>query len=173
MYEECLVRFCSEPFSLDNLASRFGHITNVSVQRQYAGAAGDAARRGSRGGLAQTPASWCHRLGGLHAPSVAGEVWSSAELEGELQRRGLGGAWAGRVLPALRRITAAAMQSAQERSSPRAGSFEVYGLDFVLDEVRMGKDGREATRCGRDAARREPRCLPTIAACCARRCGRG
>ena len=141
MYEECLVRFCSEPFSLDNLASRFGHITNVSVQRQYAGAAGDAARRGSRGGLAQTPASWCHRLGGLHAPSVAGEVWSSAELEGELQRRGLGGAWAGRVLPALRRITAAAMQSAQERSSPRAGSFEVYGLDFVLDEVRMGKDG--------------------------------
>jgi hypothetical protein len=38
------------------------------------------------------------------------------------------------VVPALRRVVAHTMCSAQERAEPRRDSFEVYGLDLVLDE---------------------------------------
>jgi hypothetical protein len=53
----------------------------------------------------------------------------------QLAGLGMPGAWEGHILPTLRRVTAATMRSAQERAEPRRGSFEVYGLDFVLDET--------------------------------------
>jgi len=61
-------------------------------------------------------------------------MWGSVQLEEELERLGMGGAWEAHVLPRIRRVTAAAMRSAQERAEPRRGSFEIYGLDFVLGE---------------------------------------
>ena len=43
------------------------------------------------------------------------------------------GAWDTSVLPALRRVVHATMAAAQPRAEPRADSFEIYGLDLVLD----------------------------------------
>ena len=51
-----------------------------------------------------------------------------------LRSLGHGAAWADCVVPALRRVVAHTMCSAQERAEPRRDSFEVYGLDLVLDE---------------------------------------
>ena len=35
LYEDCLLRFCSEPFTLDDLSNRYCHITNRVVQQQH------------------------------------------------------------------------------------------------------------------------------------------
>lgn len=59
---------------------------------------------------------------------------SSAQFAEHLRALGHGEAWAERVVPALRRVVAHTMCSAQERAEPRRDSFEVYGLDLVLDE---------------------------------------
>jgi hypothetical protein len=241
MYDDCLLRFCSEAFSLDDLANKFAHITNVSVQKTYgplnnagadfqkthepprqrtdggphgagavllraheapqaAGAAlqktyeppntavgsviqksnepphaafsvpsstanesfssappratrpqgsatqplgsGCAGRmRASSAGRARRPtAEGASGAPGRPAsaqparPGVGPTLWDAAGLRAELATLGMPGAWEGHILPALRRVTAATMRSAQERAEPRRGSFEVYGLDFVLDE---------------------------------------
>ena len=47
LYDECLLRFCSDGYSLDDLSNRFAHITNRTVQRQHSAHNGgdDAAAR--------------------------------------------------------------------------------------------------------------------------------
>ena len=35
MYDECLLRLCSESFGLEDISNTFGHITNSTVQQTY------------------------------------------------------------------------------------------------------------------------------------------
>ena len=66
--------------------------------------------------------------------ALAGSLMSSEQFAEHLRALGHGEAWAERVVPALRRVVAHTMCSGQERAEPRRDSFEVYGLDLVLDE---------------------------------------
>ena len=172
LYDDCLLRLCSEPFSLHDLGNKFCHITNRSVQRQYA--ADDASTAPTdqdktranlrpasasttRGALRPTSATAPPRSAPLRAAgsdgdddavgagagagadvasgeALAGSLMSSAQFAEHLRALGHGEAWAERVVPALRRVVAHTMCSAQERAEPRRDSFEVYGLDLVLDE---------------------------------------
>ena len=61
-------------------------------------------------------------------------LWSGAQLAEYLRERGHGDAWERRVLPEVRRVIATTMLSARERVQHRDDSFEVYGIDLVLDE---------------------------------------
>ena len=60
---------------------------------------------------------------------------SSAQFADYLRELGHGEAWRERVLPSLQRVAAATMRHARTRVEPRRDSFEVYGLDLVLDEA--------------------------------------
>lgn len=176
MYDDCLLRFCAEPFSLVDLTNKFAHITNVSVQRTYDPQHGACSVPSSGGGELASASLACRAAGHLGSVSgcvgrvrsssagrarhpqaesaaaaprrpasaqpaeparseVCAALWDAARLREELASLGMPGAWDGHILPALRRVTAATMRSAQERAEPRRGSFEVYGLDFVLDEA--------------------------------------
>ena len=68
------------------------------------------------------------------AAALAGSLMSSEQFAAHLRSLGHGEAWAERVVPGLRRVVVDTMRSAQERAEPRRDSFEVYGLDLVLDE---------------------------------------
>jgi hypothetical protein len=41
VFPECLARFCSHPFSLNELTNKYRHLTNVSVNKSMVGAVGD------------------------------------------------------------------------------------------------------------------------------------
>ena len=68
-----------------------------------------------------------------HRP-VAGSLWSGSLLQGHLKSVGFEHVWEDRVLPAMKGVAGATMRCGVKRAEPRRNSFELYGLDMVLDE---------------------------------------
>ncbi|KAL1516022.1 hypothetical protein AB1Y20_002635 [Prymnesium parvum] len=177
MYDECILRLCSEPFTLDDLSNTLRHITNRSIHQKAlssgainakasAGAAAvgvcrarlssAGARKGGGGEKPDAPADATHcrpRAASARAPAaraaealeataaaeraspqLAGALWTGGQLDEFLRARGQGRAWERAVLPAMRRLAAATMVSAIERVEARKESFELYGIDMILDE---------------------------------------
>ena len=78
---------------------------------------------------------------------LAGALGSAAQLDAHLSGLGLGAAWSESVLPRMRAIAAATLQRGAERAEAHGGagahggahgwssSFEIFGLDMVLDET--------------------------------------
>ena len=86
LYDECLLRFCSDGYSLDDLSNRFAHITNRTVQRQHSAHNGgdDAAARPRR--RRRRPASrsavrpaWASRRSAAASDGPRLEHWRSME----------------------------------------------------------------------------------------------
>ena len=148
LYDECLLRFCSDGYSLDDLSNRFAHITNRTVQRQHSAHNGgdDAAARpqttsagrpASRSAAARPASEGQPPVGGGLGRASAGALGRSVErrtIRRPSPRRGARRSVVDDVLPAVRRVVTAALLSAQECAEHRADSFEIYGLDLVLDD---------------------------------------
>ena len=121
MYSGMLLKLCSAPFALksSSLANPLAHLTNCAVQKGAPPGAG---------------------------PEAADLLWSSARFEQWLLANGYGeGAWAERVFPAIAQVARATFAAQPTAPAPttashqleggqRAASFEVFGLDVLLDE---------------------------------------
>ena len=137
IYNPCYLRFCSVPFTLDNLSNRFVHLSNNSIQKNSST---------------------------FDASDIEGNMWHAAQFAEWLQARNAEGAWDGlqyvpdpaaqrgncneapdaelpprpisscasvwedALLPQLRRIITWSLQAAQDRLVARPRSFQIYGM---------------------------------------------
>ena len=164
LYEECLLRFCSDPFTLDDLGNRLSHITNRTVQRSslasrsslssgstlgscsMLGSASTLAW-GSRPSTAARPTS-AHRRARERTPAelaaemvaerertpLAGALWSGTQFAEHLRACGMGEGWTECVLPAIRSVAAATMRSGAERAERVEPRRDAFEI-FGLDLV--------------------------------------
>lgn len=157
-YDECILRICAASFSLDELANPLRHITNRSINSKRVSSAGSSrsshsslpssfnpslpSRRpfsaGARGGVASLRSA--EELGVAVAAeqsssAVSAGLWSGGQLDEYLQRMGKGDVWQRSVLPEMRKLARATMLSGVERVEARKESFELYGIDMILDET--------------------------------------
>ena len=160
LYDECIVRFCSEPFVLSELDNQYGHITNRTINTRLNTPASASSLIGGansllsastlgNGHLASTskrPGSSCpgpRSASELTTAAAAeraqkplvGALWSGSQFAEHMRHCGMGEAWAESVRPSLQRVAAATLRSGSERAMTRRNAFELYGLDLVLDET--------------------------------------
>ncbi|NXF72573.1 TTLL3 monoglycylase, partial [Sclerurus mexicanus] len=109
-YQDCYLRFCSQPFSLHHL-EHSRHLCNVSIQKRY------------KTSSHQDPRVPPHR------------VWSSKQFQGYLAQLGRGDAWHQVMVPGMKAAILNSLRCAQDRMGFRKGSFELFGADFLV-----GKD---------------------------------
>ncbi|NXK94113.1 TTLL3 monoglycylase, partial [Formicarius rufipectus] len=109
-YQDCYLRFCSEPFSLHHL-EHSRHLCNVSIQKRY------------KKSPHQDPRVPPHR------------VWSSKQFQGYLAQLGRGDAWHQVMVPGMKAAILNSLRCAQDHMGFRKGSFELFGADFLV-----GKD---------------------------------
>ncbi|CAG0921237.1 unnamed protein product, partial [Notodromas monacha] len=107
MYNECYLRFCTQPFSLTNLHESV-HLNNFAVQKNYT--------------------MTCPE----DIPLPRDKMWDSETFKQYLDSCGLFTAYENVVYPGMRDVFVASMLAAQENAEPRANAFEVYGVDFML-----------------------------------------
>ncbi|NWW71212.1 TTLL3 monoglycylase, partial [Climacteris rufus] len=107
-YQDCYLRFCSQPFSLHSLEPA-RHLCNVSVQKRY-----------------QTPQP---------DPRVPSDkIWSSKQFQAYLARLGRADAWHRVMVPNMKAAILNALRCTQEQVGSRKGSFELFGADFLIGE---------------------------------------
>jgi len=107
LYDECIARFCSDPWNLSHIGNRFAHLSNVSVNKD----------RYSR------------------TDGAADQVWSSQAMAAHLAKiTGRPDVWEKEVQPKIKDLIAVALRSAQAEITNRKGSFELYGFDIMLDD---------------------------------------
>lgn len=109
IYDECYFRFCAEDFTLHDL-SIFSHLSNNSI------------------------AKYSERFETDDVAEGQGNMWSLEQFQKHLgETFGDASLWESKVRPAIERATILSFKSAQDSIQNRKGSFDVYGLDFVLD----------------------------------------
>ncbi|XP_051648742.1 tubulin tyrosine ligase 3-like isoform X1 [Manacus candei] len=108
-YQDCYLRFCSQPFSLRHL-EHSRHLCNVSVQKQYKASPHQDPR---------VPPS---------------RVWSSRQFQAYLARLGRADAWHQVMVPGMKAAILNSLRCAQDHMSFRKGSFELFGADFLVGE---------------------------------------
>ncbi|XP_038067441.1 tubulin monoglycylase TTLL3-like isoform X1 [Patiria miniata] len=108
-YQNSYLRFCTQPFSLDNLESAI-HLSNFSVQKNFENSAARS----------------------VMLPDE--NMWTSEEFQQYLKNRGCGNVWQDSIYPGMKKAVIAALQCTQDVVEMRKNSFELYGADFMLTE---------------------------------------
>ena len=110
-YDVCYLRFCAEDFTLSEL-SVFAHLSNNSI------------------------AKYSEQFESGDVAGGQGNMWSLGQFKDFLRdTRGDAGLWESRLAPAMRRAAVLSFTSAQDVVANRKGSFDMYGLDFVIDDA--------------------------------------
>eukprot|EP01136_Pigoraptor_vietnamica_P036242 Opistho-1_new@102558 len=107
-YRDCYLRFSSDSFTLDDLSNKTIHLTNNSIQK------------------------CCDHFGTMDF--AVGNMWSSDQFKDYLSDTRRGSVYDSIVYPQMKQVALWALQSAQDLVETRKNSFELYGVDFVLDE---------------------------------------
>lgn len=118
LYDVMLLKLCRQPFDLERLYEPLRHLTNCAVQ--------------SAGGRQSKHAT----IPGVDESSDT--LWSSNRFSEWLRDQGYGEtAWEQQVLPAIGIVAKATLNRAYAQhapaAAPRRRSFEVFGLDVILD----------------------------------------
>jgi len=104
LFSECYLRLCNDAYDLGDLENRQRHISNWQVNK--------------------------------HGQNVIeGSVASLPMFEDELKKiTGKSDFWAAHLAPQMEHIVVSAMRSVQTKLVPRKESFELYGIDVMIDE---------------------------------------
>ncbi|XP_072540617.1 tubulin monoglycylase TTLL3 [Salminus brasiliensis] len=106
-YDECYLRFSTQPFSTIRLDSSV-HLCNNSIQKHVQPCVG-------------------------RDPSLPAEsMWSCTDFRSWLAASGRSRLWEEVVLPGMRRAVIQMLLTVQDSVEPRRASFELYGADFIL-----------------------------------------
>ncbi|XP_077970518.1 tubulin tyrosine ligase 3-like isoform X2 [Styela clava] len=110
IYKTSYLRFSSKPFSLKILEPSV-HLCNYSVQKNY-------------------------EIDSKRHPMLPDDnMWSSDEFKNYMQSRGCEHLWDKLIFPGMRKAIIYMCQTAQDVVEFRKGSFELYGADFMVDEL--------------------------------------
>ncbi|NXO81230.1 TTLL3 monoglycylase, partial [Sitta europaea] len=107
-YQDCYLRFCSQPFSLGHLEPA-GHLCNVSIQKRYKTSQPD--------------------------PRVPPDkIWSNKQFQAHLAQLGRADAWQRVMVPGMKAAILSALRCTRDKVGSRKGSFELFGADFLIGE---------------------------------------
>lgn len=140
LYDEMILKVCQQPFCLRRLGEPLRHLTNCSVQRGADGGNYGGASDGRIDSLAGD------NHGDNNRRQAEQTLWSSRRFSEHLRQCGHGAAWEASVLPQIAALVQATFASvdhlstfsnASSRAScdARPRSFEVFGVDVILDET--------------------------------------
>nr|XP_054751648.1 tubulin tyrosine ligase 3-like isoform X1 [Lytechinus pictus] len=108
-YDACYLRFCTQPFSLDDLGQSI-HLSNQSIQKNYDNAS-------------------------ARDPNLPEDnMWDSDTFRKYLDDRGYEGLWESVIVPGMKKAIIDSMLCAQDAMEARKNSFELYGADFMLTD---------------------------------------
>ncbi|XP_046676449.1 tubulin monoglycylase TTLL3-like isoform X2 [Homalodisca vitripennis] len=128
-YNECYLRFASQPFSLVNLHESI-HLTNNAIQKNYTNCS--------------------NRNENLPEENM----WHSSKFQDYLSEIGHADKWKTVILPGMKQGIVGAVLASQDDMVDRANSFELYGADFLLGidyipillEINMGPAMHASTK---------------------------
>jgi len=110
MYKRAYVRFATTKFTLDRLDTQT-HLTNNAIQKNL-------------------------EMDEDIVDDVPDDkMWFSEDLDQYLKDCGYGAVWDKKIVPGMKRILTESCLSGQDAAEPRKNSFEIYGADFMLDEL--------------------------------------
>ncbi|GIL77160.1 hypothetical protein Vretimale_3168 [Volvox reticuliferus] len=109
-YSTCYLRFAADDYDPNNL-DIFQHLTNNSVSKYYEGPKKE------------------------DEITAAGNMWSIPRFQQWLAEvYGRDDIWQVLLQPAMRHIAICTLKSAQDHITPRKGSCQLYGYDFLIDD---------------------------------------
>ncbi|GIL58818.1 hypothetical protein Vafri_13801 [Volvox africanus] len=109
-YSTCYLRFAADDYDPNNL-DIFQHLTNNSVSKYYEGPKKE------------------------DEITAAGNMWSIPRFQQWLAEvYGRDDIWQLLLQPAMRHIAICTLKSAQDHITPRKGSCQLYGYDFLIDD---------------------------------------
>ena len=112
-YNKCILRVATSAYSLYDLDNKYAHLCNHSINKHNADKHGDDS--------SAVPSD----------VSIEQTMLISDDFDKMLGEEGY---WEGKLQPELKRIAIACCQSTAQGIKSRAGSFELYGLDIVVDD---------------------------------------
>nr|XP_041571292.1 tubulin monoglycylase TTLL3-like isoform X1 [Taeniopygia guttata] len=107
-YQDCYLRFCSQPFSLSHLEPA-RHLCNVSIQKRYKTSQPDS----------RVPPD---------------KIWSNKQFQAHLAQLGQANAWQQVMVPGMKAAILNALCCTRDQVGSRKGSFELFGADFLIAE---------------------------------------
>lgn len=103
------MRFCVEEFDVSRLHDQFVHLSNNSIQKKSAK---------------------------FNDTDIEGNMISSGHFQELLLRaEGSSERWTDVILPQMKQVVRWSLMAAQEQVGDRENSFELFGYDFMIDEL--------------------------------------